>query len=120
MGYLDRAGNYYEGDQQFGDIEYPAPPGPGYQPDGNGGWELLLPPVPQSVTPLQARRALRQAGLIDQVNTAAAASPETKDAWEFASSVERNSVFVATLATALGLSDSQVDDLFRIAATFVN
>lgn len=120
MGYLDRSGNYHEGDEQFGDVQYPAPPGQGYQPDGIGGWKLLPAPAPQSVTPLQARRALRQAGLIDQVNAAAVTSPETKDAWEFASSVERSSVFVSALATALGLTDDQVDDLFRSAATFVN
>lgn len=76
--------------------------------------------VPQSVTPLQARRALRQAGLLDQVNAAAASTPETKEAWEFARSVERNSVFVATLAAALGLTDSQVDELFRLAETFTD
>jgi len=115
--YLGKDGHPYRGDRiNYDDPEIADPPTPTSVYKG-GKWVEW---VPTTVTPLQARRALRQAGLIDQVNAAAAATPETKDAWEFASSVERNSVFVATLAGALGLTDDQVDDLFRLAATFVN
>lgn len=76
--------------------------------------------VPMSVTPLQARRALLGAGLLDAVQAAAnAADDETRLAWEYSSSVERASPFVAKLALAIGLSDEQVDDLFREAAVLV-
>lgn len=80
------------------------------------------PPVviPQSVTPLQARRALLVANLLTQVTTAVAAgSQETQLAWEFANSVDRNSEFTKTLAAALSLTDAQVDALFVSAATFI-
>lgn len=39
MGWFnERTQEYRNGDQQFGDIEYPAPPGANYIPDGAGGW----------------------------------------------------------------------------------
>lgn len=75
--------------------------------------------VPQSVTPLQARQALLASNLLDAVNAAVAgADAATKLAWEYATAVERNSPFTKTLATALNLTDAQVDALFIKAATF--
>lgn len=76
--------------------------------------------IPQSVTPLQARRALLAANLLPQVLAAVAAgSQETQLAWQFANSVDRNSEFTQTLAAALNLTDEQVDALFVSAITFV-
>ena len=76
--------------------------------------------VPASVTPLQARRALLAAGLLDAVEAAIeGADPETKLAWQYATAVERQSPFTLTLAAALNLTDAQVDDLFVNAAAFV-
>lgn len=75
--------------------------------------------VPVSVTPFQARRALKVSGLLASVETAiAAADDDTRMAWEYASSIERNSPFVATLASALSLSGADLDQLFVLAATF--
>jgi hypothetical protein len=75
-------------------------------------------PIPSVVTMRQARLALLQSGLLASVNTAVAAADEaTKITWEFSSEVNRNHPFVATLATALGLTDAQLDDLFTLAAT---
>jgi hypothetical protein len=69
------------------------------------------------VTPLQARKALRIAGLIDQVDTAvAAATPEIKDAWGYASLIHRDNPALLTIAASLGLTEAQIDDLFRQAA----
>lgn len=113
---------YYEGDRiDVLDREVPQRPDPDveWDPDmlGDGAWIPKLSPVPESVTPLQARRALLGAGLLSAVQTAAnAADDETRLAWEYSSTVERDSPFVAKLALALGLSDAQVDDLFRQAA----
>ena len=74
--------------------------------------------VPQSVTPRQARLALSQQGKLAAVNTAVAAADDaTKITWEFALSVDRNSPLVATLGAAVSLTDSQIDDLFILAAT---
>lgn len=72
-----------------------------------------------SVTPLQASKALRAAGLLAQVQAMVAAAPEDDDvrlAWDWALTWERNSPFVATLGAALGLTDAQIDDLFAAAA----
>ena len=82
------------------------------------------PPVviPQSVTMRQARLALLQSGMLTQVNTAVANMPgaagdAARIEWEFSSTVERNRPLVQSLTGALGLTESQLDDLFRLAAT---
>lgn len=70
------------------------------------------------VTMRQARLALLQTGMLASVNSAVAAADEaTKITWEFSSEVQRNNALVATLAGALNLTDAQLDDLFRLAAT---
>lgn len=73
--------------------------------------------VPASVTRFQARAALFAAGLLDDVEaTIAGADRFVQIAWADAASFERGSPTIAALATALGLSDQQLDDLFRAAA----
>lgn len=78
--------------------------------------------APQVVTMRQARLALVQAGLLAQVNTAVAAMPgaagdTARIEWEFSGTVERHRPLVQALGAALGLTDAQLDDLFRLAAT---
>ena len=79
-------------------------------------------PVPSEVTPYQARIALLQAGYLDTVE-ALMANPETptaaRIAWEYATVIQRHSSFINALAPALGLTEAQVDDLFRAAAQVV-
>ena len=75
--------------------------------------------VPSAVSPYQARRALNAAGLRDAVEAAvAAASYDVKDAWEYALTVERSSPMIAAVASALGLTNAQVDALFVAAAAY--
>lgn len=75
------------------------------------------------VTMRQARRALLDAGLLDQVDAAIAAiadATERKQAaidWEYATQVERLRPWVQTLGVALGLTDDELDALFVQAAT---
>lgn len=78
--------------------------------------------IPQSVTMRQARLALLQAGLLDDVAAAIAAlpSPQKEAAaieWEYSQTVERNRPFVLTLGPALGLTSAELDALFVQAAT---
>ena len=76
-------------------------------------------PVPESVTPRQIRWALNAAGLRATVEGAiASADQNTKDAWEFSNEVRRDNPLVTGLAAALGMSAAQLDDLFRLAASF--
>lgn len=92
--------------------ERPVPPTPEPVPD----------PVPQSVTMRQARLALLGVGLLAAVDAAIAGLPEPERTaaqieWEYSQEVQRDKPFVAMLAPALGLSESDLDNLFRVAAT---
>lgn len=70
-------------------------------------------------SPFRGRTALRRAGLFSQVE-AMIALPETpdevKDAWEYAIEWRRMDPMIISLATALNMTDTQVDDLFKAAA----
>jgi hypothetical protein len=75
--------------------------------------------VPQSVTPWQMRRALNQLGLRATVESAVAAGDQdARDGWEFALEIRRDNPLLAGMAAALGMTDAQLDDLFRLAASF--
>jgi hypothetical protein len=79
--------------------------------------EPAAPPVPSSISPAQARIALHNADLLDQVEAAvASAGIVTQIAWAQATAIERDSPTVAALSAALGLSDGQLDDLFTAGA----
>lgn len=76
------------------------------------------PPVPSIVSMRQARLALLQADLLDDVETAmASASRADQIEWEYATEVRRDSALVVSMTAALGWSSTQVDDLFRVAQT---
>jgi len=71
------------------------------------------------VTPYQARRALRDAGLLAQVEAIVAAAQADSDirlAWDWAVEWRRDSEMIAQLGAALGLSAEQIDALFASAA----
>ena len=77
--------------------------------------------VPQSVTMRQARLALHFAGLLTGVDAAIASMPEpdktaAQITWEFATTVDRGFGMVPALAAAMGMTETQIDDLFIAAA----
>lgn len=74
--------------------------------------------VPQEVSRFQARAALLQTGLLETADLAVAASgdPFLQLAWKEATTFPRTSPGIAALAPALGLTDDDLDDLFRAAA----
>lgn len=77
-------------------------------------------PVPASVSRFQARAALYQAGLLDDVEAlmlSPAADPISRLAWMDATEFKRASPTILSLMPTLGLTDSQLDDMFRFAAT---
>jgi hypothetical protein len=68
----------------------------------------------------QARAALHNAGLLQAVEQAVAASdPFVQIAWQDATEFHRNSPTIAALQAALGLSGEDLDDLFRAARLIV-
>ena len=74
--------------------------------------------IPDAVSMRQARLALSRQGLLAQVQTGInSLSEESQIEWEYAGSVERNSPLVQSLGAALGLTETQLDDLFILAAT---
>lgn len=84
-----------------------------------------LPQEPQDdsnvtavVTPRQIRLALTASGLRSTVEQAVAAgSQDLKDWWEYALEIERGHPLVEAIAQQLGITEQQLDDLFRLAAT---
>ena len=73
---------------------------------------------PSKVTMRQARLALLGAGLLSTVQTAiAGAGPAAAIEWDYATEVQRGSGLVPAMATALGMTDAQIDALFVQAAT---
>lgn len=78
-------------------------------------------PVPGSVTMRQARLALLGAGKLAQVDAAINAMPEPMRSaalieWQYSNEVQRHNGFVAALGPALGMTEAQIDQLFRAAA----
>lgn len=68
----------------------------------------------------QARAALHQEGLLDQVQAIMddpGTDPVTVIAWQDAQVFKRHSPTIATIAQVMELTDEQVDDLFRTAMT---
>lgn len=81
-----------------------------------------MPDIPTSVTMRQARLALLQTGRLAEVEAMVASmtGPEGDAArieWDYSSTVERSRPLTQTMITALGLTEAQADDLFRLAAS---
>lgn len=100
----------------------------------DGAFVRLTPAVqkvtPQSVTRYQGRAALLQMGLLDDIDAHYAALPTdtadealnlknrlAKERWAGMLNFERDSAELVELASAFGLSATQVDDLFCFAET---
>jgi len=79
----------------------------------------VIESCPASVERYQARVALHNAGYLEQVE-ALMINPDTpmiaREAWVGASSFRRDSVTVKSMGNELGLSESQIDDLFIAAS----
>ena len=77
------------------------------------------PPIPSSVTRFQALATLAAGGYLDTVKTYIATLDQNnvqRLAWENAADWERTSPTLNALATMLGLTDTEVDDLFVAAS----
>lgn len=75
------------------------------------------PAVPTSVSPVQARLALAQMGILETVEAAIdAAGPATRIRWDYATEVRLNNPDLVALAAQLGITE-QLPALFTLAAT---
>lgn len=81
----------------------------------------LVQAIPTEVSMRQARLALLSVGMLADVETIIEdlPSPQKEAArieWDYSSSVQRHSSIVTQLASALGLTDDQLDSLFIAAS----
>ena len=75
-------------------------------------------PIPAVVSIFQACEALEQAGYLDAVEAYMAsdqADAKDKRAWRTISEVRRSSPLMLKMAGLIGITEAQVDDLFRAA-----
>ena len=79
----------------------------------------IAPSIPEVVTMRQARLALLQSNLLTTVTDAIVNGTDEamKIEWEYATEVRRDWPSLITLATSLGLTSQQLDDLFTLAGT---
>ena len=77
-------------------------------------WELREIPkeVPQEITPLQSKLQLLEIGLLDEVEAIVSADRKVQLYWEYASVIERDNEILLMMATSLGMTEEQLDDLF--------
>lgn len=74
-------------------------------------------PVPQQVPMWSVRTVLQNDGLFDQADALIRASADNalKNVWEYGNFADRNSAAITSLASALGLTNAEVDKMFRDA-----
>ena len=92
------------------------------QKDAKTAADLLAKRQKFIVTMRQARLALSQVGKLTMVNNAIAVMDEPDKTavsieWEYGSTVERVSPWIDAMATALGMTGVEMDELFELAAT---
>ena len=68
--------------------------------------------TPQSITSLQAKLQLNRIGMLDQVDALILADKEVSLYWEYALEIQREHPILLQMATTLGLTDTQVDEMF--------
>ena len=117
------------------DVPFPADPAPAGEQyvrlltATEYGWvSEAMPVYPiDSVTRIQMRDALIDAGLTDSIESIIAGMPETTDEeliekkkmgewWNHAPNFRRDNARIAIMQAALGLTDADVDDLFTAAS----
>lgn len=96
-------------------------PTPEHVAQEDGSW-AIVPVVPERVSMRQARLAMLQAGILDDVETLIQQMPgdEGRAAridWEYALDVRRDWPLVGALGTQIGMTEQQVDELFIAAAS---
>ena len=72
--------------------------------------------VPSSITMRQARLYLYSADKLEDVEAMVKTRKDWQIEWEYTSEVERSSLLTSTIKDRLGLSDTEVDDIFIAAS----
>lgn len=88
--------------------------------ESHADWSARVSRERMVVGPYQARAALHGAGLlalVEQYMASEDADPLAVLAWQNATEFRRLSNVVQAVSQALGLTDEQLDELFKVAAT---
>ena len=94
-------------------------------PEAKAAYEAARNPVPVEMSSWQARAILEIEGLLGSVEAFISDLPDDaskiiiKSAWNNNATFERSSPTINTIAIALGLTDEQVDNLFRAGSALV-
>lgn len=73
--------------------------------------------VPLSISMRQARLALLNVGLLEDIENAMVSMPRAVQIeWEYASVIERNNPLISQIASSFGLSEEQLNDLFILGS----
>lgn len=123
--YVDVTGRYLGGfdgaEPPSGAVEVPNAPDHGSDIWKNNAW-VPVTPIPEAVAMWQARSVLIDAGLLDDVDAYIAAIPDpvlqkkAKAKWEYSNTVQRHDALLAGLASSLGLTEEQIDEMFIAAS----
>lgn len=70
----------------------------------------------KSITPRQARLKLLELGLLDSLEVIITTNRAWQIEWDFATEVKRDSPLVDAVATQAGMTDEQLDAMFKEAA----
>lgn len=79
------------------------------------GNDTQIARMAMACSPIQMRIALHRADLLNTVNLAVDGDPEAKIVWEYATEIVRVSPLIDALKGNVGLSDDEIDGLFRAA-----
>ena len=81
-----------------------------------------VPKIPESIAMWQARSALIDAGLLDDIDAFLANIPDATERkkaqvkWEFSNTVRRDDPLLAAVVVKMGITNQQLDALFIAAA----
>lgn len=70
----------------------------------------------KSITPRQARLKLLEVGLLDELEAIITTNREWQIEWEYAIEVKRSSPLVAAVAAQAGMTDEEIDTMFKQAS----
>lgn len=100
--------------EKFDNDEYVARIGETYIPEVGFIFVSKAVPtiIPKSITMRQARLYLLSLGLLDEVEAIVSQDRAWQIEWEYASEVRRDWVNLINMATSLGMTEEQLDDLF--------
>ena len=86
------------------------------QADGSFINPIIPTVIPQTITPRQARLKLLEVGLLDELEVVITTNRAWQIEWEYATEVKRDSPLIEAIATQSGLTEEQIDQMFKEAS----